>query len=247
MPSNFAFRNLASSIFWFRGAVAAVLLKFEAVFFANVKESLATPLLAMRITYMVYSIVLASQVVGAVVLIGARCWTVLRRLQPGHWLVLISAFTGLLEIVLWTILHTLCGVTTMEMGLYLGYLAISGFVAATANMTALMLLRDARRWKILFAALALSSAASASGAAVSLIIKAATGRGYPPTFSLHMTEAISPYFYGVLVLGIVFAAIRDRRNRVPRDWLHALGAFTLALEYAVELAWDVFRLLSRGG
>lgn len=81
-------------------AVTAVLLKYflamqDESFFRNSPAALW----AMRITQSFYAIATASVLVGAGVLLRARCYRMLRSLQPGHWLVLITALGALLGLL----------------------------------------------------------------------------------------------------------------------------------------------------
>jgi mannose/fructose/N-acetylgalactosamine-specific phosphotransferase system component IID len=44
----------------------------------------------------IYAVLFATELVGAGLLVRARCFAMLGRLQPGHWIILISALIGIL-------------------------------------------------------------------------------------------------------------------------------------------------------
>ena len=160
--------------------------------------------------------------VTSCILIRSQCFRMLGRLQPGHWIVLLLTFGGILGRVAtpfssmsyasphgWA-QHTFTAI------LWFTILAVGGFGAFAA-----MLLRDATRWKVL---LVLASAG--------LLLWTIP---FMP-FSMSMKSDILrvyvwalPCCAAILVATAVVAVVIDWPRRASRDWPHWLGVSLLTL------------------
>jgi hypothetical protein len=224
-------------------AVTAVLLK---VFMALAGSSLqALPpeqSWIFQVYQTVYAIMLASMAVGAGVLIRLRCYTMFKRLQPGHWLVLISTLEFILELAA-SLLFWLAGVMGPRtiVVIQVGAVAIYAWAAA-AYPFAFFQLRDARRWKILIGAKAVGAV---TGAALAVVFLVAHLFNYSPAFlSMWATWGVTrycPIVWSVAIfLVLVSAAILDLYHRTARDWVHWLGVSVFGLTYVLGFAVQIY-------
>ncbi len=84
--------------------VTAVLLKYYlAIADESSFQESPVQLWLIRISQSLSAILVGSIVIGSGILIRARCYKMLRRLQPGHWLVLVVTFRALLNLIAWPI------------------------------------------------------------------------------------------------------------------------------------------------
>jgi hypothetical protein len=166
----------------------------------------------------------AACLVTSGILIHSRCFRMLGRLQPGHWIVLISATGGILRRVaepfnlLKFTYHSPHGWAqyTSEAVTWFNILAV-GLLFAFAAIR----LRDAKRWKVLLA----SGSASALFWAIPLM-----------AFSMRVGSAVAQFFvwsmpcWSAIILVIAVAAVViDWPRRATRDWIHWLGALLWTL------------------
>ena len=221
-------------------AVTAVLLKvFMALAGNSVQAFPSKQSWIFQVYETVYAIMLASMAVGAGVLIRLHCYTMFKRLQPGHWLVLISTLEFILGLAL-SLLYWLAGVMGPRTAA-LNHLGTLVYVlAAAAYPFAFFQLRDARRWKILLGAKAIGAV---TGAAFALVFLVAHLFNY---YSLSFFTAWNgmsycPIIWSVAVFFVLLAAaILDLYHRTARDWVHWLGVSVLGLTYLLGFAVQIY-------
>ena len=221
-------------------AVTAVLLKVLMALAGN-SHQLFPPgqYWIFQVYQTVYAIMLASMAVGAGVLIRLRCYTMFKRLQPGHWLVLIATVEFILELAA-SLLYLLAGVTGTRtiVVIQVGAVAIYA-LAAAAYPFAFFQLRDAQRWKILIGAKGLGAV---TGAALGVVFLVAHLFNYSPTFlSMWVGIRYCPIIWSVVVFVVLLAAaILDLYYRTARDWVHWLGVGVLGLTYVLSFAMQIY-------
>ena len=184
---------------------------------------------------------LGSALTGAGILIRARCYTMFKRLQPGHWFVLIFSLNSILQLILWPFYKLLSGGGPEAMWVYLASSTVIGSLTLAAYVCAIVLLHDAKRWRILFGAKTLGEGTAVAMYAVGLVVALCSRQGYPSgmLFSNSMQGCSSIGSAVILVMLLVVVAL-DLPRRSSRDWLHWLGVGTFALTYAISIAWEVF-------
>ncbi len=198
-------------------AVTAVLLKLQLVLMDE--QTKARPWLqGIQIAYMM---LVACGLVGSGVLIRLKCYTMFRRLQPGHWIVLISAFASILGLANWAFVRYFIdsGSTTHSgNGLWWIYRIFSVLIylmEAAAYAYATLKLRDARRWKMLLGAMAASTGLSA------IFIE----------FWLLSSVAI--------LLILLIAVFLDIPRWASRDWIHGLGVGIVGMSCCLNIGWRI--------
>ncbi len=213
--------------------VTAVLLKINLALWDNTHTPPAYVWLA-KVWIIVRSVLMASELVTAGVLLRAKCCTMLRRLQPGHWLVLILALDSTLRL-------------TYDVGQpvldYLGQTFWVLFILAVLlsspvpglYVLATLRLRDARRWKVLLGAKAIGECSFFA----TLMLRATLGQfGYP--FSLPgITPFVAAYWHVFVLILLVAAVALDWPRRGSRDWVHWLGVFCFGFGCAAGINWRI--------
>jgi len=229
-------------------AATAVLLKFnvamEMIETSSHFDEMPTALRVFRqVIQFVQSTVHAAGIVGVSVLLLGRVRGATGRLQPGHWIVAIDT-VAFLVVHSWWALYTAARASgiiernTFGFGsgfiwFYLPFGVISLLRAATYGATATGL-RDARRWRVLFATLAVV------GLIVSLIqIAASFSRGRFGLFGLTNL----PLWPLIIAAVLIPTVVLDLRRGPRRDWLHWLGIAVLGVGTALSMAWWGWSLL----
>jgi len=190
-------------------AVTAVLLKY---YLAMIVDDFASHYSVAlfwveRVSQCVFAIVSASTLVGSGILIRARCYTMFKRLQPGHWLVLIASLGCILQLIAWPFYDLFEAIGVNTNWVCFVSIAIISTLKFAAFVFAIMQLRDAKRWRVLMGAAALDEGADAALAGVSVVIAiCSNSRAWvittPPRFSMKarmtlstpLTDARSPGF-----------------------------------------------------
>jgi hypothetical protein len=200
-----------------------------------------------RISQTIYAIPWASALVGSGVLIRARFYTLLHRLQPGHWLVLIVSLDFLLWLVA-RLLHPFLGLAgnqpistvTSETGA-----AMTWMLIAAAYVLAFVKLRDAKRWKILVGAKMVGAGMNAVMSLIFLITCLFTGWPYTAAASLAWISVFPGIWFVAVFIMLVTVAVLDLRCRASRDWLHWLGVSVVVVANVLTFA-TFLRLLLPG-
>lgn len=152
--------------------------------------------------------------VASGILIRSRCFRMLGRLQPGHWIVLILATCGILVRITWqsnfySFVNRLPYGHTFEAVTWFNILAVGMMFAYAA-----IRLHDAKRWKVLLA----SGSAYALYWAIPLMHLST--RGTVDFVQALWFLACLPAIFVVIALVVVFI---DWPRRATRDWVHWLG------------------------
>lgn len=215
-------------------AVVAVLLKINlAMEFDAASDTSSMPSWlswSRRVSQTIFAVLFATQLVGAGLLVRARCFAILGRLQPGHWIILVSALIGILGRLSWP-LHLFF--STDSNATFWIALVTSGCICLLGGVLycfAATRLRDARRWKFLFVTNAVGYFITA--AALLLVILTAVGSGMEPAwFGLNaIWNYLWPVSLVVLLLMLLLITFMDLPRRSARDWLHWLGVALFGLE-----------------
>jgi hypothetical protein len=212
---------------------AALLLKYLLVL-QKLEERFRPPLSFMdQATRSLNAIIVASTLLGSGVLLLTRCPAKFKRLQPGHWLVLILTLNSILSMVEWVLYRFLESFGIQSMSTYLFSAAVIGIVLTVVSGLAIVLLRDANRWKTLIGAFALGRAAIGVVCVLCLVVPMdpylfSSGLNWITLSSTAWSAAILAMLLAVLVL--------DLPRRASRDWLHWLGVGVLGLLSAMALA-----------
>jgi hypothetical protein len=230
-------------------AVTAVLLKLNLALSDDLSRARLSEAYrwGIKIMQSLWAIVFAADLVGSGVLIRARCYKMFSRLQPGHWIVLVTALSGVLWLVVWPVSRLL----GQEASIWVSTIveATFGLPIAFAFLYAAVRLRDGWRWKILLSAKGLGAGAAAITAALSLVVAVIEQSGYPNYRFLGAIYSASVFWSVVLLILLFLAAVIDLLRWASRDWLHWLGVATLCLSGLITIGWWIasFWLVSLSG
>jgi hypothetical protein len=210
-------------------AVAAVLLKFFlAVREDSARQSGAVMAWTYQVAQSLYAIMLAGTLVGSGVLVMIRTNVKFRRLQPGHWLALSCSITGALSVALWPLYRLV-----ETLGPHVTWLAVAGTAtidAVTAIFLglAVVLLRDARRWRTLIAAAAVADATAAITYAIYAVAELRSD--FSLLTLMDRWHALASMAWSAAVLAMLLTVLAlDLPRRLSRDWLHWLGVVAFGI------------------
>jgi hypothetical protein len=166
----------------------------------------------------IYIASLAACLVASGILMRSGCLQMLNRLQPGHWIVLILAVSGILRWV--TRPFDVLGVAlpspfgwkhhAVEAILWLEFLTVGILFAFAA-----IWLRDSKPWKVLLA----FGSANAIFFAVPLLLSSMI----LPNVVVQAWLWAHPWWPAVCIVIALVAVFIDWPRRATRDWLHWLG------------------------
>lgn len=213
-------------------AAAAVLLKL----FIGISQHFNQPLPPVQywigqFAQAACAIVMACALVGSGVLLRLRCYKMLKRLQPGHWLLLMETLAFLISLVSLLFIFV-CERSTAAMIACSNCIRITIYfyfgVSAVAFGYAYYHLRDTRPWKTVIGAKWIGALAE-----VALSVLAFFTSLLPHAFTSALdsgwiTAWGSTAWSGLVFLFLLYAAFTDLRNRADRDWVHWLGVAVLA-------------------
>jgi hypothetical protein len=192
----------------------------------------------------VYAIVLAAMLVGAGTLVRLRCYSMFKRLQPGHWLVLLSALEFIIEVATALLLWLASVAATRAFILFGAYMAVVNVLTAAAYAYAFFRLHDARRWKLVVGMKGIGIGATAALTVLSLatrLLHASSPLYLMGSGMMQAAITYCPVIWSVAVFTILLrAAIVDVYRRTARDWVHWLGVVVLGLTYVHALALQVY-------
>jgi hypothetical protein len=226
--------------------VTAILLKILMTLTAKYLHDLPTAQLRIsQAIQIVHVIVIASVLVATGVLLRHRCYAMPKRLQPGHWLVLLAFLDFIGEVIaplLLLLLFTISGTGRGTSVIVSASTAAVSTLVAAVHVWAFLQLRDARWWKTLIGAKTLGPLTTAALSAVSLVTVLLPI--WSPSLSLGMWVLYCPSIWSIVVFVIlIIAAAHDLLRRTPRDWVHWLGVAALAENCAlgvISLIYYVF-------
>jgi hypothetical protein len=201
-----------------------------------------------RVSQTIDAIILAAALVGSGVLIQARCYTMLNRLQPGHWLVMIVSLEFVLHIaaqLLYPVLQ-LNGIGSMP--IVQGVAVVTTGLITAAYVLAFLKLRDAKRWKVLMGAKAIAAIMTTLVLLVMLVLWLLSPSPYGPATSLAWIYLFPSICSLVAFLMLPVVAGLDLFRNAARDWLHWLGVTIVLIaglsSFALQLCYV---LLARTG
>jgi hypothetical protein len=190
------------------------------------------------------AIVMACAFTGSGVLLRLRCYTMLKRLQPGHWLLLMATLGFLVEWLLSLpmlfVRERSMAATALDYIMRIGFYLYSGF-SAVAFGYAYYHLHDTRSWKIVIGAKWIAALAEVAVCVVFFIV--------PLLFSPVLTSNLAASgivswcptaWTGAVLILLVSAAVSDLRNRTDRDWVHWLGVVVLAFVCELSILQRVY-------
>jgi hypothetical protein len=220
-------------------AVTAALLKLhlaleEDLSQGNVAEAYRW---GVKVLQSLWAIVFAANLVGAGVLIRARCYRMFGRLQPGHWIVLITALSGVLWLGVWPFARLL----GPQMSAWVYTIAEAALCVPTAFafLYAAVRVRDGWRWKVLLGAKGLGEAAAAVVAAMSLVLAVIEQSLYATYRFFSLFQSASVFWSAVLLIVVFVAVLVDLVRRAPRDWMHWLGVAAMCLNGLITIGWSI--------
>jgi hypothetical protein len=219
-------------------AVTAVLLKlFMAITAEPIRQLPTAQLWVSRISQSVYAILWGSILVGSGALVRLRCYTMPKKLQPGHWLVLILTLDIILQLAIWLPyrLFEVVGMRAIGVGM-----SVVNTLIAAACVFAFVELRNARRWKILIGAKGLGAGTTAAGSVLSFVTMIGFHNAYPLALISPLIRYCPPIWTAAVLIMLLAAAILDLWHRAARDWVHWLGVGALGVTYAMTFAWEVY-------
>jgi hypothetical protein len=195
------------------------------------------------------AILTASALVGFGVLVWARLRIKFRRLQPGHWFVLIATIQGMFSLTAWIFLNSVAS-DEERVEWSIGYLAATGFIVVVLYTYAALRLRDARPWKVLFwvkvvgawIGIASTMAILCLSAQARLVFLSPDGPWRPVASDLKSwwELGVSILWPSLLLFLLLTAAVLDIRRRTPRDWVHWLGVGIVAVGNLPPIALHVY-------
>jgi hypothetical protein len=203
-------------------AVTAVLLAYFLALRGESINHIPTPSRWLfQISQTIDAIMLASALVGSGVLIRARCYSILTKLQPGHWLTLIVSLDFVFQLavrLLYRFLN-LHGIEPRSILTTQSGAVVTGTLIAAVYILAFTKLRDAKRWRILFGAKMLGAGVNAVVNLIFLVTILSTA--WPS--SVMWISFFPGIWFVVVFIMLITVAVLDLRGRTPRDWLHWLG------------------------
>ena len=224
-------------------AVTAALLKLILAVTSNTVRQLQMPagqVWAVQISQSVYAITLASTLVGSGVLIRMRCYRMLKRLQPGHWLVLTYTTSTLLLLAAWLSFWVVGEMGIRALGVYHIVTIVVHTLTAAIYVCAFVLLRDAKRWKVFLGAKALGDVTTMALSLVMLFAGFSLMQYVGMSFLRWL--AIVPVMWTVATAVLLLAAaILDVWRRASRDWVHWLGVGVFGLTYVLSVALAIYQ------
>jgi hypothetical protein len=214
----------------------------------SIRHGPTAALWVQRVSQTIDAILLAAALVGSGVLIRARCYTMLHRLQPGHWLVLIVSFEFVLHIaarLLYPVLQ-LNGIGSVPV--IQGVAVVTTGLIAAVYVLAFLKLRDAKRWKILMGAKAIAAIMTTLVLLVMLVLWLVSPSPYPLATSLTWIFLFPSICSLAAFLMLPVVAGLDLFRHAVRDWLHWLGVAVVLVagisSFALQLCYF---LLARTG
>jgi hypothetical protein len=181
--------------------------------------------------------------VGAVVVVRARLRQRSRRLQPGHWLLIVGTAAALVRMVVWALLALIehltrldddNGMGAMGLGIVLAF-GVPLMTYGAGYWLATLVGKAPLRWKVLFGFLGTMSLLRALGCLAVL-----TPMGF------YVLGFVFNSFWAIL-MGVFFAVVFviDLAARGRRDWLHWLGVAFLGFVLLLELGWQVGMMIAQ--
>lgn len=221
-------------------AATAVLLKFwmGMEMLREAGDIAARPATEMvrQVVSVIYSMAHAAGIVGTGILLLAKVRGRTGRLQPGHWLLPLDTAAALLAMScwgLWVAAEAVGAVDEFSSPWFLGAYGLVGILCGGMYGWAALAAKEAKRWKALFAALAL----------VCLM----RGLSYVAVWVLDMYELLTTFPVGSLIVGpvLLLTLLVDQRRGPRRDWLHWLGVAIVASNILMSVAWWLWWTLAR--
>lgn len=222
-------------VLWF--AVAAVLLKVDAA--VDVALGRSTTIFGSWTTYVlqVDVLVLAAAVIGAAVLLWSSRGDIVRRFQPGHWILMNLAIVTLAGKLLWFVGRWQLSINQDAM--LLGVAAIANVLGALLYGFAAVRLQAALPWKASFWSFTTLNV----GVALAVVLicvrcnagNRAVGLGALPSWALPLLLLCA----GVCVVSLVIAILSDHLHGTRRHWLHWLGVASIAASVLLPALWQV--------
>ena len=189
------------------------------------------------------AIVIASALVGSGVLLRLRCYRMLRKLQPGHWLLLMATLGFIIE---WILPLPFLFVSDRSMAATaVSYLVNVGFyveigLSAAAFGYAYFHLRDTPLWKIVIGAKWIGAMAAIALRVFFFVANLLPPALTSPLASGQITGWCSTVWTAAVLVLLLSAAASDLRNRRDRDWVHWLGVAVLAFTCAMEVFQRIY-------
>jgi hypothetical protein len=201
---------------------------------------------AFRVTQFGQVIIWASALTGSVILIRSRFYTMLGRLQPGHWLIIITTLEVAVFLRTYLSAWPLRHLTSHHADAMQVATALASLLIVAGYVMAFLSLRDTRWWKIFFGVMGLAEIARSIATLLLLVGAFFRSPGSPPAWIGLITLPLAIFPLAAFVMFVV-AATLDLSQRVPRDWLHWLGVAIIGFSYLLNAANQVvlFLLLSR--
>ena len=220
-------------------AVSAVLLivLISIGFFSNkTDEHQQRHLLGIILEALFRILPFAAGVVGSVVIVRAKLRDRSGPLQPGHWILLITSFSLVSELVI-TLVFTAMRQCFGDLEFPTAYITyVSGIIplaTAVFYLVATMRLDDLLRWKIMFCGFAFFYVVVGFAMLLGPIVS-------KTIFYLALIP-LAP----LLVFLFPFNVVNDIVSKVHRDWLHWLGIAIVAIRVIEEISgFIVPRLLN---
>ena len=182
----------------------------------------------------------AACLVGSGVLVRSRCFRMLNRLQPGHWLVLLLALGGILACIAVPIEFVAVKVSPSQgsqLWVFMVVVVLSGLlVEGTSYGFAVFRLRDATRWRVLLAF-------ALANVLLGRILSAPMGMS-GTLFGSGVSRWLGPCWWTLLIFVAAAVVAIDLRCRIARDWLHWLGVSLWTLDSVSKLLLAIVALVS---
>ena len=232
-----------------RTAATAVLLKLYLAVTGELNGQMPAGYYWMsRISIAGQAIVWASALVGSGVLIRLRFYTMLTRLQPGHWLVLIATLEFVVQLATLLMYWLLKSVGGDGMQPILIVQAMMSSLVAAVSVLAFVKLCDTKRWKIFMGAKALAAVATVAVSVLFIFtVLVRSSLSSPGGSSFLWIKAISVCMgicsVAVFIMFVVAVAL-DLWRRAARDWLHWLGVGIVGSSYILTLVMLIFSLFA---
>ncbi len=225
--------------------ITAVLIKYglfwEDLFGGQASEYSPVITVFRRVLSICYNTTHAAVFVAAGILVLCKFRRVPGRLQPGHWLLLITTVSFLLSYAT----NFVCffvdrflepSIDFFPLSIFSLMYAVMGWfrwIVAAVYVILAVRSREARRWKVAYGTVAATNGITGAGLAMNAL------------FHTWLLTACFPICFCILAGVLLVVVILDVRRGSRRDWLHWFGMIYVGVAAFLSIAWQVQIVLLR--
>jgi len=214
-------------------AVVAVLLKIDLVVRFEVdgwRHVVSMRFWSTQVFETIFAVLFAAELVGAGLLVRARCLAMFGRLQPGHWIIVISALIGIVGRLSWPLYRFSLTDSSVTFWIAIVTCGSACLLSGVLYCFAATRLRDGKRWKFFFVTNAAGDFIMAATLVLVILASVASGKEFPWFGLMAGWQYLWPVWSAALLLMLLLVTVLDLPCRSDRDWLHWLGIALFGLE-----------------